>query len=359
MKSIYKITLLFLLIPLLASAHIDDKKHEKSKTIKKEFTVNADAKVALNNRYGNLNITTWDKNRVEIEVTITVKGDDLDSVEDRLADIDIEFEASSSLVYAKTRFEKEQKSWSFWKKNSNISYQINYKVKMPKTNAADLENDYGNIYLDNLSGKADIKCDYGKIYIGKLSANNNNINLDYCSSSTINYMKSGNINIDYSKITIEKSENLKVSADYSTLKIGQVGDLNFNADYGAIAIDEAVNVHGNSDYVSMRFGTIKKNLIIDTEYGAISVKRLLKDFEKVDIDGQYAGIKIIVDAAAVFDFELDLQYASFKREDDRIEYYKKISKTSKKYYEGKFGKGNSNSKMQIRSEYGSVSIKEY
>jgi hypothetical protein len=358
MKSIYKITFLLLLFPLIASANIDDKKHEKSKTIKKEYKVNADAKVAINNKYGNLNITTWDKNRVEIEVTITVKGDDLDRIEDKLAGIDVEFETSSSLIYAKTRFEKEQKSWSFWKKNDNISYQINYKVKMPKTNTVDLNNDYGSIYLDNLSGKADIKCQYGKIYVGELFGNNNNINLDYCSSSTIAFMKSGNINVDYSKITIEESENLKVNADYSTLKFDKVGDLNFNADYGSIAVDEATNVNGNADYVSMRFGTIKKNLIIDTDYGAISVKRLVKGFEHVKIDGQYAGIKIAVDSDAVFDFELDLQYANFKGEDDKMEFYKKISKTTKKYYEGKFGKGNSNGSIFIRSLYGGVSIKE-
>jgi hypothetical protein len=358
MKSIYKITFLLLLFPLIASANIDDKKHEKSKTIKKEYKVNADAKVAINNKYGNLNITTWDKNRVEIEVTITVKGDDLDRIEDKLAGIDVEFETSSSLIYAKTRFEKEQKSWSFWKRNGNINYQINYKIKMPKTNSVDLDNDYGRISLDQLSGKADIKCDYGKIYVGELSAENNNINLDYCNTSSISYMKSGNINIDYSKITIEESENLKVNADYSNLKFGKVGDLDFNADYGSIAIDEATNVTGNSDYVSMRFGTIKKNLIIDADYGEISVRRLVKGFEDVNIDGQYTGIKIVVDTDAVFDFEFDLQYGSFKGESDKMEFYKRISKTSKKYYDGKFGKGKSNSKMTIRSQYGGISIKE-
>ena len=358
MKSIYKITFLFLLYPIMLSAHMDEKKHEKNRIIKKEYNVNSDAKVAIDNRYGNLNITTWDKNRVEIEVTITVKGDDFENVEDKLASIDVDFESSLGLVFAKTRFEKEQKSWSFWKRNDNISYQINYKVKMPKTNAVDLDNDYGNIYVDNLLGKADIKCAYGKIYVGELFGNNNNINLDYCSSSTIDFIKSGNINVDYSKITVEDSENLKVNADYSTLKFGKIGRLNFNADYGSITIDEATNVNGNADYVSMRFRTIKKSLIMDMDYGAISVKRLVKGFERVEIDGQYAGIKIGVDSDAVFDFELDLQYASFKGVDDKMEFSKKISKTTKKYYEGKFGKGNSSASIFIRSQYGGVSIQE-
>lgn len=359
MKSIYKITLLFLLFPLITSAITDEKKHEKKKIIKKEYSVNADAKVSINNRYGNLNITTWDKNQVEIEVTITVKGDDLDRVNERLNAIDVHFNASSNSVIAKTILEKEQSSWSFWKKNSNINYQINYIVKMPKSNAVYLNNDYGSIFLDTLTGNADINCDYGKISIGELHANYNNINLDYCNSSTIGYLKNGNLNIDYSKISIEKADKIKVNADYSTLKFGTLDDINFTADYGSIVIDEATNVTGNSDYTSMNFGTIKKNLTIDTDYGSLSIKKLAKGFDNVTIDGQYAGIRIGVENDAVFDFELDLQYAGFKGDNNKMEFYKKSSKSSKSYYLGKFGKGNSNSKIKIRSQYGGVSITEY
>ncbi|APZ47862.1 hypothetical protein BW723_16865 [Polaribacter reichenbachii] len=359
MKFIYKITFLFLLFPLITSANSVGKKQEKSKVITKEYKVNANAKVAIDNRYGNLDITTWDKKQVEIEVTITVKGDNLESLENKLASIDVEFETSSNFISAKTIFEKQQKSgWSFWKKNNNVSYKVNYKVKMPKTNTVDLDNDYGSIFLGDLSGKADINCDYGKIIVGELSASNNNINLDYCSSSTISYMKSGNVNVDYSKITIDEAEDLKVNEDYSTIKFGKVKDINFNADYGSVTIDEAVNVDGNSDYASMRIGTIYKNLTLETDYGSVSVKRLAKGFENVTIDGQYAGIKIGVDEGAIFDFVLDLQYAGFKYDDDQIEFFKKISKSTKKYYEGKFGKGNSSGRIKIRSQYGGVSIKE-
>lgn len=358
MKSIYKITFLFLLFPLITVANLTEKKQEKSKIIKKEYLVDKNAKVSLENKYGNLNITTWDKNRVEIEVTITVKGDDLDSVRDKLESIDIVFEASNNFVLAKTLFEKEKSSWSFWGKNSNLNYEINYSVKMPKTNSLDLDNKYGSIYVSDLTGNANIKCDYGKISVGELLGDTNIIRLDYCSSSHITYINNGTINVDYSKITIEKAKELKVNMDYSTLNIDRIESINFNADYGAITIDEATNIDGNSDYVSMRFGTIKKNLTIDTDYGAISVKRLAKGFESIQIDGQYAGIKIGVDTDAVFDFTLDLQYASFKSNENNIEFFKKITKSSKKYYEGKFGKGNSNSTIKIRSQYGGVSITE-
>lgn len=358
MKFIYKISLLFLFFPLLLFAKSNGKKQEKSKTINKVFSVSRDAKLAINNRYGNLNITTWSKNSIEIQVTITVKGSDKDQIIDRLENIDVIFESSANFVSAKTTFEKERKSWSFWKNNKGISYQINYKVKMPKSNSVDLDNDYGSIFLGDLDGNANINCDYGKISAGKLTAENNSINLDYCSLSSIAYLKSGAINIDYSKLTIDETEQVKVNSDYSTFKAIKAGSVIFNADYGAIRIDEANEINGNSDYTDMRFGTVYKNLTIDTDYGAVSVKRLVKDFENVVINGEYAGIRIEVDANAVFDFEMSLQYASFSYDRNDIEFYTKESKSNKKYYEGKFGVGSSNSRIKIKSQYGGVSIRK-
>ena len=359
MKFIYKITLVLLLVPLVTAAKVVKKKHEKSKVIKKEFVVNTDAKVALNNRYGNLNITTWNQNRVEIEVTITVKGNDIEDIEDRLSTIDVAFNASSSLIEAKTIFEKKNNNWSWWKKNDNINYKINYVVKMPKSNSVDLDNDYGSIYLDNLEGNADISCDYGKIDIGELSAENNRIKLEYCSTSSIRFMKSGDINVDYSKITLDKTQKVRVNADYSAVRLGEANNVDFNSDYGPISIQEAERVHGNSDYASMRFGEIKEELIIETDYGSISVDKLAKGFKNVDIDGQYAGIKIGVENGAAFNFEIDLQYAGLNRGNDQIEFLKKISKNTSKYYEGKYGKGSSSARLKIRSQYGGVSLKEY
>jgi hypothetical protein len=346
------------MIPLVSFAN-DDKKHEKSKTIKKEFKVNSDALVRLNNRYGNLNITTWNKNRVEIEVKITVKGNDLEDVENKLATIDVSFNASTSLVEAETIFDNNRKgNWSWWKKNKNTNYQINYIVKMPVSNDADLDNDYGDIYLDKLDGRADINCDYGKISIGELTHNDNRINLDYCSRSTISYVKGADVNIDYSKIAIEKSDKILLNADYSTVNFTELTDLNFNTDYGSITVDDATNVSGNGDYTSMRFGTIRKSLKLDSDYGSIRVKNLAKDFDSVDIKSQYAGIRIGTDSNNNFSFVLDLQYAGFKRNDDNIELFKSVVKSTKKHYEGVFGKGNSSSKIKIRSQYGSVSFQE-
>lgn len=356
MKSIYKICLFVLFIPFGIFATNHTKKHEKTRKINKSYAVSSDAKLIINNKYGDVNITTWNKNNVDIEVIITVKGEDLESVEERLKKITIDFDATTTLVSVKTNLESIKKSWSWWTNNSKINYKINYIVKMPRTNSVDLTNEYGAIFLGSLSGKANIKCDYGKIIVGELLAENNLIDLEYCSSSRINYIKSGAINIDYSKLTIEKSDQINIHADYTACTVNNGKVIDFNTSYGSLKIGDATTVTGNADYTNLRFETIQKTLDIKTDYGAIFVKNLLSNFNLVAIDAEYTGIKIGVDIGAVFDFKVALQYASFDV-DENMDIFKRIEKSTSKYYEGKYGKGTSNSVLKIRSDYGGVHIK--
>ncbi len=357
-KYTYKIAFLLFLIPLLIFANNDKKKHEKSKTIHKNYAVNTDATVEIDNKYGNINITTWNKNRVEIEVKITVKGTDLDAVEDKLNQIDVVFHTTASLVEAKTVFEKVKHSWNWFKRGSNTSFKINYYIKMPETNQVDLENDYGAISLNKLKGKASIKCGYGKISIGELLNEINYIDLEYCSSSSISYINNGKISIDYSKLTIDKSKKIRVNADYSNVNIDETQDIHFNADYGSFRINKANNIKGNGDYTSMRFGTIYNSVEVDTDYGGIKIKDLVNGFDFVDINAEYAGVKIGVAPNCNFNFVIDVSYASFKYDSDKVDMIKSIVKSFRKHYEGVYGTKPSNSTITIKSGYGGVSIRE-
>ena len=79
-------TLVLLVAPLVLMAN-DGKikgKHTREKTIKKEFNVNSDALLKVSNSYGNLNITSWNENRVLIEVHIKTNGNNLDKVQKKI-----------------------------------------------------------------------------------------------------------------------------------------------------------------------------------------------------------------------------------------------------------------------------------
>lgn len=355
-RSIQLIIVMFMVLPMLSMANPINGKwdYEKTKTIKKEFDVNADALLNIKNKYGNVDVISWNQNRVEIEVTITVSGNNEAKVIDRLSKINVNFENSRSAVSAKTSIENSSKGW--YNSKNKMNYQIDYKVKVPVTNSVDLSNDYGTITLNEIKGKAEINCDYGKILIGNLFHENNSINIDYTSDSEIELMNGGTINADYSKFRIEKAKNISLNADYTDSKFGEMEDLEFNCDYGKLEVDRANNIDGNGDYLTIRIGTVYKNLSIDADYGGIKVDKLMKGFENVRIHSDYAGIKIGMENDISFNFIGKSSYGGFSIEGENVTYLKKVVKSNSKYYEGFVQKENSGAKIDISSEYGSVKL---
>lgn len=343
------------LIPMIGMANLNPAKgkFEKSKTINKEFNVNANALLKIDNKYGNVDVVSWSENRIVIEVKITASGNDVSKLNSKLDEITVIFEGSSSQVTAKTVFEKKS-GWG--NNNSNVNFQINYKVKMPITNQTELTNDYGSISLNELKGRADINCDYGKIIIGSLFHENNSVHIDYTNNSTIGFINGGSINADYSDITIEKAKNIILNADYTKTTIENIEKLNFNCDYGKIVVDIGNEVNGNGDYLTMQFGTIYNKLEVNSDYGGFRLNKLMKDFTSLKVDADYTGIKIGIEAGAVFDFIVKSSYGGISLDVDNISYKKKIAKSSSMYYEGFVNKENSAGKIEISANYGDLNL---
>ncbi len=355
MKNLYKIILILFFIPVIISATNKEGKYTKSKTINKEFKVDKNATLSVNNKYGNIAIATWNKNTIVIDITITASGNDEEKIKKRLEQIDVKFDANSSNVSAKTMIEKNSSSWNLWGKKNNVSIQINYTIKIPVTNNVDLNNDYGAISLDKLEGTSKINCDYGKLTIGELLNTNNSINIDYTNKSTIEFMKDGAINADYSTLHIEEAGKTNLNADYSHISFGKLESLDYNCDYGDLKIEDCGNLTGNSDYMHTTVGKLHGEAILKSDYGTIKIKQLGANFKSLDIKSSYTQLKLGVNSNTAFNIAASLNYTNFKYTNG-FTFNKEIKKTTSKYYEGFYNSSNSTNNITLKSSYGSVSF---
>ena len=125
MKNLYSFILIcFVALSGFATEH--NGKYTKQKNAKKTVIVNSDATVDIDNKYGNVFVTTWDEDKIEIDVVITVSGDSESWVDKKLASISIEFGGTKSLYSAKTIFGNVSSS------GRRTSMEVNYTVKIPK-----------------------------------------------------------------------------------------------------------------------------------------------------------------------------------------------------------------------------------
>jgi len=357
MKYLYKLIAILLFVPSVLLATDQTGKYTKSKKIHEEFSITKNGNFTLTNKYGHINIETWDENRIVIDVYIETNGNDEQKVIDKLKNISVDFDNDASFVTAKTIIQKSGYSgWSLFGKNNNIGMKINYTVKMPRTNQLLVNNDYGHISIDKLLGQAEINCDYGKLFIGELHHTENEINIDYNGKSTIEYIKGGRINSDYSTVEIEKSEILIVNADYSHVQIGTAKDLKYSCDYGDLKAENIGAISGSSDYFHVKIKNLSNSAKLSSDYGSIKIENIADGFSLVKVNSEYGNIKLGITGDTSYNFKAAVEYGSLKLDQSNYTFHKKVTKNSSKYYEGYHLKENNNAIINVQTSYGSVAV---
>ena len=357
MKNINYSLLIYLLFPVLAWGIIPEGKYKKEKLIQQSFAVDNRQAVYINNTYGNVNIISWDKNIVEIKVGISVDGNDEDAVDARLKSIRIEIDKDVNEIMAKTHIDKVKTSWSlislFTGKSHHTNFKINYEVHIPLNSNLRLVNDYGNVFINRLEGKLNLNVDYGKFEIGELLHADNHIQADYLSLSVIDFIDSGYIDADYSKININVAHELNLKCDYTTININEIRRINFNNDYGGIHIDKVKEVEGTGDYQSRYFGEVN-SVDFNGDYGSLTIKGLLLGFEKSKLTCDYTTIRIENDYQVPYRLQIYQEYGCFKYSDLTI--LREMQKDADKKIEAFYKDPDATSLIKINEDYGCIKI---
>ena len=272
MKKQFKLLTILLFLPIIVFGNTDDLgKYTKQKEVKKAYFVNSDAGIDIRNSYGNVFVTTWDEDKIELNVIIKVSGDNEDWVTKRLDGINIDIEALKTLVTASTEISNSNTN-----NNKNNSIEINYTLKIPKNSSVKINNKYGTIITTDLLGNANLTCKYGKVTLGKLNGNTNTIAIDYCSKSTINYIKNAKIHADYSGLTINECNIINLYSDYTDLTLLSGNELKYESNFGKLTVGSLKSLEGKGDYLSIRAEKISNNLNIETQYSKIkSITRVI------------------------------------------------------------------------------------
>ncbi len=351
--------IILLLLPLLVFSNRPEGKFKKLKTIERSFDASGIGTMFIDNTYGNINVIAGNETQVSITVNIKVDGDDEDAVEERFNRINILFEQNSSEISAKTIFGKTSSnggswwSWFFGGSNQNTNFKINYTVKMPQQWHLKINNDYGNIYLNKLSGDFDLNADYGSFEIGQLLGNHNTFSTDYFSRSSIDFVKNATIDADYSRINIGSAYRLILNCDYSTIRIDDVRQLKFNNDYGAIYVKNVKQVDGTGDYQTRSFGNVD-SVKFSGDYGSLKIDGLLPGFEILDLSCDYTTIKIYNHHDIAFRFEMKQSYGCFKSGDMSV--YKETNNNGDKTINAYYKDRSASSLIKINMDYGCVKI---
>lgn len=216
--------------------------------------------VVLNNKFGSMDIETWDKKEVKVEAIINVAAQNNETAQEMLDRISIDELNTDEKVGFRTLWKENQQNW-----NDGKSYEIkvNYKIWLPNGTKLIAENSFGPLTIGDYAGQAELISKYGNLTAGKLS-NGVMVRVEF-GRSDIKSLTDGELILKYSKTNINRlsgdinavfdfssgldlplGNDLKrftVKANYSTLYF--LTEPGFNADYDFVFNNGSASGKGN------------------------------------------------------------------------------------------------------------------
>ncbi|ADR20889.1 hypothetical protein MATR_14850 [Marivirga tractuosa] len=307
----------------------------------------------ISNNFGNITVATWDKNTIAVKISLDVEGYDEQESKKILDKIDLKTNETSSTISIKTNL-KSHNSSSFRKK----SFKINYEINLPDGHPLNLNNEFGNIFMTDYSGKTNINLEYGNLTAGTLGE----LYLKHeFGKGEIESITKGIFEMEYvDAFSLTDAKELELTAEFSKFEIENIKTISFDIEYGKLLIGTVSNYNGISEFTEITIDKLYDNFKLDAEYasGTIEIKSISKDIQSFELDTEFSKAEIKIEEGANLGFDTKHSFGKLKTEGASFNFSKKIKDMSDEEYTGTIGDQPNNIKtiLKIRTNYGGCTI---
>jgi hypothetical protein len=190
----------------------NNKKYEfvKNKAVNKSYSVSSSDKLKIQNSFGSVEVHTWNKNEIKVDVTIEVSAN-TEAIAQKIIDgISVADSKNGGDISFKTSIKGVNNS-----KGEKSTMKVNYDISMPASNPLNISNEFGAITLPDFKGEVDLSSKFGSLTTGDLS-NVKELNVEF-GKAKIENANNGSVNIKYSTAVIDDlSGNIKLNLEFSS-----------------------------------------------------------------------------------------------------------------------------------------------
>jgi len=321
-------------------------KEKIKKVIKKEFPVLQDAKLSLNNSFGDISCTIWDKNEISVEVVISVDSKSEEGAQTVFSKVDISFLGSESEVSVKTTLARNL--------NAKEHFRIDYTVMMPSGVSLDLTNKFGDVMIRELNAKSAIHVEYGKAVLGKLNHGDNLLEVAFGSAS-VESMKGAVVIIQFSRMRLSYAGSLKISSKYSDIEAGEVVVMDGTFEGGTVELDQASVLTLETRFTGFSIGTVIQKINLKARFGSFALETLSMEFKSLVIDNQHGSVEIGFPEELSYTLAAESRFGSIRFPKENASFSVSNTSSQDEIYKGTVGISPT-AVVKIRNEFGSIKL---
>jgi hypothetical protein len=336
---------------------------EFSRVIQRDYPTTALGTTALYNRYGKVEVKTWNENRVKIDVIIIVNATDQRAADKMFELINVNFTSTSGFIKAETVIGQGRAMQDF---------KINYEVWLPIGNHLDLRNKYGNSFVANLNGKLQADIKYGDLRTETVK-NDADIIVEYGKAALagtqnlvgqvgyggLTVEQSNNIQLDtrYSQVTVRRANDVRITSKYDELGIGVVQDLRLQTKYSNMDATSVRSAFLTAHYSDLGFKNVSRRVDADLQYGELNIETMSRGFEGVNITGMHTDVQLAMEKGTSYRFDIKGNCTDTSLPAGAVLSRRANNGTSTtKSYDGYVGDSNAKAVVKINLSYGNLDM---
>lgn len=329
---------------------------EKKKSITFSYSVSASDKVSVDNQFGDVKVSFWDKNEVKVDVSIIANAVSEERAANYISTVDVVGKKVDGGVSIKTIIDREDCNY-----NSNVgkngeknTLRVDYQVFVPRNNPLRIKNSFGNTHLPNCNSFVTIDQNYGTLF----AENIKNAQAD--------------VDVSFGKAILKEMDGGKLKVSYSTLTADRIDNVMLNNSFGKVDIKELGKIDAKISYSSGMIQNLKESSKFKLEFSSgLKFGNVSKGVRELDINASYSPISLTLDSDVSYDFDVRSHYGScdlpeergltfVKNSDDEDKEERKNGQygfNPTKVYSGKIGKGTPTCKIVVNGNFSSVKLK--
>ena len=297
MRKVFLYRNILLAVLLVSSFTAAGQDYRKRRSETKSFKISDDTELKVVNKYGRIQLIPWTKDSIKFEVSIEVRAKKDDKAQSTIDNIDIDFVSFQSYIESKTSFTGQGSFWGGVKdKTGNVfsgdsKTQIDYKIYLPTTVHIDIENKYGDIFMEDHLGRTTISLANGDLKARSLKGPTS-IKLEFAYAN-IKEVNNGSISMDHrSELQLEEADELTIESRSSRVTIGTIKKLAITSHRDKYLVKNVSSLTANNNYTYLEIYSLGDYLSADARYGSIDIKVLESGVQQLNFNIENTDVDI-------------------------------------------------------------------
>jgi hypothetical protein len=275
----------------------------------KSFHTGSPFTVDIGNKYGKVQIITWDFDSVKFVIDILIRSKDKSKLEKLKQTIDFDFTASQSYLVARTKLGDTGSdvikgivdiAGSYLPTSNSVV--INYTVMIPDYAQLKIDNKFGDVFIDDMKGGLNLVLSYGDFTCNRLNAKSE-IRIT-SGNAEINAIRDGIVFISYGNLHIRDCERLTADTRSSVVTIDRSASLKINSRRDKLFLNDIGSLSGSGYFSQLNGGNLHEEINYTGRYGSITLDKIMGSFTRVNITAEYADLSLGFEKPLQFNFEL-------------------------------------------------------